>query len=123
MKYIDLTIQTLLFLAAIILVGMYFGQHEGAAIILLPQMFLGPWQLMGSLASVLLRTREYELKVPHLAISWIYIVVLVVASRAHVPMMLLTVPAWMLATYYYVVTWKVVLHPTHGGKFLPHLSF
>ncbi|MBL0745026.1 hypothetical protein [Chryseolinea lacunae] len=123
MKYVDLAIQTLLFLAAAGVVITHFGAPDWEMGILLVQILLGPWQLLGSLAAVLLRTRQHELKVPHLAISWIYIFVLLVVSRDHVSVMLVTVPAWLLAAYYYVVTWKVALHRKHDGKFLPHLSF
>jgi len=36
---------------------------------------------------------------------------------------LLMVVPWMLAVYYYLISWSEVLVKRTQGKFLPHLSF
>jgi hypothetical protein len=127
MKYVDLTIQTLLFIFAIVLLILSFGEGtEWYFVVLYAQMLLGPWQLLGSLASILLKTRHYRLKIVHQVLSWIVLLVLYSMGRSsgdmpH-PAFLIVVP-WMLAFYYYFITWNEVVGNQTRGKFLPHLSF
>lgn len=123
MKYIDIVVQTVLFLWALGVLIFTFGQAGYPYDLLFPQMLLGPWQLIGSLIILVRRTKHYKLLVPYHIISWG--VVLALASP-HVPRqdsLLLFGAPWVLATYYYAVSWKMLLAKQDKGKFLPHLSF
>ncbi|SHH91585.1 hypothetical protein SAMN04488109_6065 [Chryseolinea serpens] len=127
MKYIDVTIQTLLFVFAIALLILSFDDGEQwYFVVLYAQVLLGPWQLLGSLTSILLKTRHYRLKIVHQLLSWIVLLVLYIIGRStgempH-PALLILVP-WTLAFYYYLITWSEVIGKRVQGKFLPHLSF
>lgn len=127
MKYVDLAIQTLLFVFAIaLLILSYDGGEQWYFVILYAQVLLGPWQLLGSLTSILLKTRRYRLKIVHQVLSWIVLLVLYIigsntGEMPH-PALLILVP-WMLAFYYYLITWNEVIGKRAQGKFLPHLSF
>src|SRR5258705_4684672 len=100
MKYIDLAIQTLLFVFAIGLLILSFG--EGAHwyfAVLYAQILLWPWQLLGSLTSILLKTRHFKLKIVHQVLSWVVLLSLYIApvnndGMPHV--VLLIVAPWML---------------------------
>ncbi|AYB29902.1 hypothetical protein [Chryseolinea soli] len=127
MKYVDLAIQTLLFVFALALLILFFDNGEQwYFVVLYAQILLGPWQLLGSLTSILLKTRHYRLKIVHQVLSWIVLLVLYIVARntgqmPH-PALLILVP-WMLASYYYLITWNEVISKRTQGKFLPHLSF
>jgi hypothetical protein len=127
MKYIDLAIQTLLFVFAIGLLILSFGEGtDWYFAVLYAQILLGPWQLLGSLTSILLRTRHFKLKIIHQVLSWVVLFWLYIAginSEGMPHVVLLIVVPWMLAFYYYVITWSEVIGKRAQGKFLPHLSF
>lgn len=125
MRYLDLITQTLVI--SITAIVALFGGADLIYAILLAQLVLGPWQLLSSFVSVVLKSNQYKLKALHLLISFTYLVVLH-KGRDQFPgtfyMLLLTIPAWSLALYYYFLTAiEVFRRPGGGGKFLPHLSF
>lgn len=127
MKYIDLAVQTLLFVFAIGLLFISFGEgpHWYFAV-LYAQILLGPWQLLGSLTSILLKTRHFKLKIIHQVLSWVVLLGLYIAGIENEGMpqvVLLIVVPLMLAFYYYVITWSEVIGKRAQSKFLPHLSF
>ncbi|HEY5749723.1 MAG TPA: hypothetical protein VIU12_26825 [Chryseolinea sp.] len=127
MKYIDVTVQTLLFVFAISLLIVSFG--EGAHwyfAVLYAQILLGPWQLLGSLTSILLKTKHFRLKIVHQVLSWVVLLWLYIGGINNDGMpqvVLLIVVPWMLAVYYYLITWSELVAKRTQGKFLPHLSF
>lgn len=134
MKYLDLIIQTLIFIFGITVL-IWFSDEAAWPVnaLLIVQMVLGPWQMLSSFASVVLQAGFHKVKRIHLGVSIIYLAVLYVYFYKSPPFfnhagivakLLLTVPAWTLAFFYYIVTWKWVLRGRKKrGSFLPHLSF
>ncbi|MBT1706841.1 hypothetical protein KK062_01330 [Fulvivirgaceae bacterium PWU5] len=130
-KYIDLVIQSLCILIALVAVGIESNPHDRdwPLAILFIQVILGPWQLMGSLVSVFRKTKSRKLKSIHLLASLLYLAVLIPLLQAdfvnkHTRLLLLTIPAWILAIGYYSITWHGILKRSERGKgFLPHLGF
>ena len=127
MKYNYLNIKNLLIVFAIGLLILSFaeGTHWYFAV-LYAQILLGPWQLLGSLTSIFLKTRHFKLKILHQVLSWVVLLWLYIAGINNEGMphvVLLIVVPWMLALYYYLITWSEVIGKRTPGKFLPHLSF
>ena|SRR5690349_16997440 len=130
MKYIDFGIQTLIFGFAIVLLATTFSESGWPLSILYAQLFMGPWQFFSSLISVAARSEFHKAKRIHLFTSIAYLLILWGGANVQhtVPAELvgvfLTVPAWILAIYYYVITikWTFYAHKTSTG-FLRHLSF
>ena len=125
MRYLDFVTQTLVIFITVIVA--LFGRADLIYAILFAQLVLGAWQIMSSFVSVVIKSNQYKLKALHLLISFTYLVVLY-KSRDQFPetfyMLLITMPAWSLALYYYFLTTiEVFRRPGSGGKFLPHLSF
>jgi len=126
MRYINVIVQTILFLVA---PGMaIFEGADPATCLLVAQFFLGPWQLVSSLASILMKAKYFRLKIAHQIASWLVLTGLYLVMNHQnggepVLIFFLFVAPWTLAIYYYVVTWKVLLAKGGKGKFLPHLSF
>lgn len=133
-KYIDLVVQSLCILAAlsiVVFVAIESNPHDRdwRLVILFIQLIIGPWQLIGSLVSVFLKTKFRRLKSVHLLASLLYLAVLIPLFQAdfmneHTRLLFATVPAWVLAIGYYSITWRGVLKRSERGKgFLPHLGF
>ncbi|MBT1685306.1 hypothetical protein [Dawidia soli] len=133
-KYIDLVVQSLCILVALVVltaVAIESNPHDGdwPLAILFIQLFLGPWQLIGSLASVFRKTKFSKPKSIHLLASLLYLAVLILLFQADIAnrrtlLLFTTIPAWILALGYYSITWYEVLKRSERGKgFLPHLGF
>lgn len=134
MKYLDLTVQSVVLLlgVAAAITSLLMGDFNGiAGPILYMQLFLGPWQYIGSLISVVVRAPLYKQKAIHLVVSSLYLLTLILISKSPVSDSLsgyvvvggLTVPACALAIYYYTLTWRWARQRSHNGKFLPHINF
>lgn len=122
MKYIDLSIQTLIMLFALGLLIISVGGNEGIEVLLYAQLFLGPWQLLSSLVSIIARSPFYVNKRIHFFASILYLIFLYAYGMQSI--MLLIIPSWTLGLLYYVLTWKWILIQTKKrGSFLPNLSF
>jgi hypothetical protein len=122
MKYIDFIIQTglILFSAGVLLVTLQ--NNAWPATLLIPQFFVGVWQMISSIVSVLFKMRAYHLKRWHLFFAGLYLVCL--SAWPSVSLTFLIVPSWLLATYYYIVTCVTTFaRQRKNGSFLPHLSF
>jgi hypothetical protein len=124
MKYIDFIGQALLLVATLVLTAVFFGTG-----ILLGQFLLGMWQLLSSFISVLTNAPFRKKKLIHLVSSCIYLAGLAIiysnkifASSA-AAVVLMMVPAWILALYYFSITWTWALAETKKSKFLPNISF
>ncbi|MBT1703064.1 hypothetical protein [Chryseosolibacter indicus] len=129
MKYIDVVGQTLILLACIGIGLISIGDNDwpfGAVIFL--QLFIGIWQMLSSIISVSFRTNQWKRKRTHLIAAITYLILLyVVTSFIHIVSptnVLLFLPSWALAVYYYVVSWRCVfIAKKDSNRFLPHISF
>ncbi len=127
MKYIDFFAQSLMFVAVLIIMAAKIGENPAPSMVSI-QLIVGMWQLLSSFISVMLRTRMYKLKTIHLVVSGIYISILFIIpfpelSRT-VSLIILMVPAWILAVYYYSITcFATFQHRRRQSSFLPHTSF
>jgi hypothetical protein len=130
MKYFDFAIQTLLMLIAVTLLASTFHESDCPLNILIVQLFLGPWQLLSSLFSVLAKSRLYMRKRAHLLLSLAYLVIIWMANDYTDPFpkwvlnFALIVPAWCLALYYYYLSYHAAFDEGRkGSSFLRHISF
>lgn len=129
MKYIDFGIQTLIMGFAVVLLITDFGESGWPLSILYAQLLMGPWQFFSSLISVVAPAEFYKAKQIHLIISSVYLLILWGGSNAELSMsaswvsVFLTVPAWILAIYYYSITCQSVFQTKPRGSFLRHLNF
>lgn len=127
MKYIDFSVHSLMFMALLIIVAANIGDDVAPSLVSM-QLTVGSWQLLSSLISVWLRARLYKLKTIHLVVSVIYTSILFIIpfqelSRT-VALMILMVPAWSLAVFYYAITCFATFQNTgRQSSFLPHTSF
>ena len=127
MKYIDFIAQSVMFVAVLIIIASKIGENPAPSMLSI-QLIVGTWQLLSSLISVGFRTSLHELKIIHLVISGIYISILLIIpfpelSRT-VSLIILMVPAWTLAVYYYAITcFATFQHERRQSSFLPHTSF
>ena len=124
MKYIDFIGQALLLLATLILTFVFFGTG-----ILIGQFLLGIWQMISSGASVLSNAPFRKQKMIHLLCSFSYLALLATVyanswwSTSAIAFVLMMVPAWILALYYFSVTWTWTFAEKSRSKFLPNISF
>lgn len=131
MKYLDFTIQSLIMIAALALaMACVTTKPDAFIMILMVQFYLGCWQLASSVISLIARAPRFRTKSIHLIISVIYLLsfIGIFNSGFNIPQLAvklyLTVPAWALGIYYYIITWQwAVPKKTGGGKFLPHINF
>lgn len=130
MKYIDFGIQTLIFGFALVLLATTWSESDWPLSVLFAQLFMGPWQFFSSLVSVITRTELYREKQIHLFTSIGYLMVLVLGANAgqSVPkefvLFFATVPAWLLAIYYYYLTYRWAFHfQNSNAGFLRHINF
>jgi hypothetical protein len=117
MKYLDIIGQT----AILFLTGMMAIAYSWSGL-MYGQLFIGIWQMISSIVSVIAGTPNKNLRRIHLVVAATYLVLLYVGFTNH-EFFFLTVPPWMLAIYYYTITWKWFLTDPKKGKFLPNISF
>ena len=107
-------------------------------ILLWAQMYLGPWQMLSCLVSILIKGKGHAQKRIHFVISILYLTILALGlwggSQGALPfsdetlriagILALTIPSWILGTYYYMLTWRIVFpnYKKHSS-FLPHTNF
>lgn len=131
MKYLDLGIQTIILVVGIVILLVSWGEADWPFGILYVQLLLGPWQMMSSVVSVVAKAPLYRKKRLHLFLAIIYLFALYIAGHAADDALVqrffgvaITVPAWALAIYYYILTCRWVFpRRRSGGNFLPNLSF
>ena len=128
MKYIDFSVQSILFVAVLVIIITSLGGSDTLLLILWMQLFVGPWQLLSSLISVATRSFKHKLKAIHLAISAVYLMCLFLwpfrEFSETTTRIVFMVPAWMLAVYYYILTTLTTFQTTRRqSSFLPHTSF
>lgn len=124
MKYIDFIGQAFLLLTTLVLAAVFFGSG-----ILVGQFLLGIWQLLSSIISVLTDAPFRKKKIIHLVSSILYLAALTIIysqsifASTPIAVVLMMVPAWILAIYYFSITWTWTLADTKKSKFLPNISF
>ncbi len=141
MKYVDLTIQSI---SAGLLIGLLIAlnYHGEFALVALLQFFVGAWQMLISLFSVL-RNGSESVRRKHLDYSIIYIGIFIVGAilisfglhvfPVHkiaqnvlewiVGIYVFGLP-WILAVYHYTISWKLVFNKhKKSSSFLPHINF
>ena len=129
MKYVDTAIQTLLILGAVVALVAGFFQPDMLFFFAIAQFFLGVWQVLGCIISLIVYPEGNESRRKHLTISGIYLITLILLGNQHhgIPGWLIiaygTVPAWSLGIYYYSITLRWAFPQLKQGKFLPHISF
>jgi len=128
MKYVDFSVQSILFVAVLVILLFNLGGSDTLLLVLSMQLVIGPWQLLSSLISVGLRAGKYKLKVIHLIISGVYLASLFLWPFGEFPKttmkFIFMVPAWSLAVYYYILTILSTFKTSaRQSSFLPHTSF
>jgi hypothetical protein len=133
MKYLDFTVQTAILLLTILLLAVSYGELDWPIGILVAQLALGSCQYLSSVISVLVDAPFLKQKKIHLVVSTVYLLLLYVGAQerfhginfpAEVILPALTIPAWILGIYYYIITWRWTFPKTkRRGSFLPNLSF
>jgi hypothetical protein len=124
MKYVDFIGQSVLLTTTLVLAVAFGGSG-----ILIGQFFLGTMQIISSLTSVLTNAPFRKKKIVHLVCSVIYLalIALIFANKifasSAISVGLMMVPAWILALYYYMITWNWAFSDTNRSKFLPNISF
>jgi hypothetical protein len=124
MKYVDITGQTILLMATLVL-GTTYGLYGVA----LGQLLIGVWQLTSSLVSVAANSTFAKKKLWHLLISIGYLAALGIIysndffAQGGAWIFALLAAPWILAIYYYVITCLWVFTNNKRGSFLPNLSF
>lgn len=127
MKYADFVAQSLMVVAVVIIIVANAGENPVPSMLSM-QLVVGAWQLLSSLISVGLRMKLHELKTLHLVLSGIYVSILLIVPFPELPrtvsLIILMVPAWTLAVYYYAITCFVAFQKNYRqSSFLPHTSF
>ena len=135
---IDFFGQTVIFCS--IPVMLILGKRsEWVIAILAAQYAMGVWQMVSSLVSVVSRGSAFNSKIRHFLISISYLLLfafLITLSKSlenfyddqGFTWILAAIgffgPPWMLAIYYYIITWRLVLpRQKKHSSFLPHINF
>lgn len=124
MKYIDFIGQTVLLVATLILAVAFGGSG-----ILIGQFFLGAMQMLSSVISVITNAPFRKKKLIHLVSALIYLTLVAliftnkIFASSSISVVLMMIPAWGLAIYYYVITWIWAFSETNRSRFLPNISF
>jgi hypothetical protein len=124
MKYIDFIGQAVLLVCLLAFVA-----ASGITGVFLGQLLLGTWQMLSSIVSVISNAPFRKKKIIHLVSSAAYLALLffIYSNKffATVPMaiVVMMVPAWILALYYFSITWTWALASSKKSKFLPNISF
>ena len=139
-KRIDLLGQTLIlcFIPLGLIFIIFSKEYESTLIVIAAAQFcMGVWQMSSSFLSVIFRGQAFQHKVKHFLLSIIYLVFFGLfvtlyrlgANEGGVFALIFGglyffVPPWLLAIYYYRVSWRLVF-PNHvsRSKFLPHINF
>ena len=124
MKYIDFIGQSLLLLTTLVLTFVFFGTG-----ILVGQFLLGGWQMLSSSISLLTDAPLRRKKAIHFVCAAIYLTFFFTIGEIRIfqtstmAAALLMLPAWIMALYYFSITWAWAFADTKRSKFLPNISF
>ncbi len=124
MRYIDFKVQTGLFVATALLLVFLSGYG-----LLIGQFFIGTWQFLSSVISVIAYRDFRKMKAWHLGLSVIALASSYwLGNNYHgtndaIIALAFFIPCWSLAIFYYVITWRWYYAASDRGKFLPNISF
>jgi hypothetical protein len=126
-KYADLTIQSLLVILALVFLINSFWSSD-VWMILVIQLFVGVYQMISGFTSIVFSWSDLpRKKVFHFAIAIVYLVSLAVMKNLPLNgrflQLYLFVPPWILAIYYYVISFNIKFFKRKRSKFLPNLGF
>jgi hypothetical protein len=139
--YIDFVGQTIFMMGALlslVIAASGVRYDEWLVILLWAQMYLGPWQMLSCLVSILIKSTGHVQKRVHFVVSILYLTLLTLGVWSGMQGVLpfedktlriagilaLTIPSWILGTYYYVLTWRIVFPSRKKhSSFLPHINF
>ena len=124
MRHIDFYAQTGILIGTLVLLALFSGYG-----LLLGQAVLGGWQVLSCIISVVFFQEFRKAKLWHLSISCV-VVITFYLSDGHpsllndfVFLLLVMLPSWGLAIYYFVITWRWHSATGNRSKFLPNISF
>jgi hypothetical protein len=131
MRYVDFVFQTLMIITGIVVLVLTYLDPNWPAAIFWIQLILGPWQVMSSLISIISESFSNKEKKLYLILSSCYLLGVYISFNSTLAFfsgtmltVLLTLPAWTLAFYYYFITWKYTFpRKRKRGSFLPNLGF
>jgi hypothetical protein len=139
LKRIDWLGQTLIFCSIPIMLILSKGNSNSIVVILAAQYAMGFWQMASSFVSVVFRGPAFNSKTKHFLVSVGYLLLLgllIVLNKTwghsyqeqSFPVILAATaffaPPWMLAIYYYAITWRLVFPAKKKrSSFLPHINF
>lgn len=134
MRYIDFIVQTVFILLALLCVIFFLIVPSSVTIILIIQLLLGVWQLIGCSLSIIKKSNGYEAKKKYVLIASVYMATIFLSFSVYNENYLswlnvaypiwIVLPAWALAFYYYFITYKITfISRRNTNRFLPHLSF
>jgi hypothetical protein len=117
MKRVDLIGQTLiLFLTLVALTPFNWSG------LMIGQFCVGVWQMISCVLSVIFVSSFRMHKVIHLTLAILYLLMLQMDFNDY-SFGMLTIPSWVLAIFYYSITWMWFLAEPKKGKFLRNISF
>ncbi|HYG02526.1 MAG TPA: hypothetical protein VD927_08770 [Chryseosolibacter sp.] len=127
MRKLDFYFQSFLLAAAVAALAALLADNSAGFFLFVIQFFVGCWQMISAFISLLARSSLRMLRVIHLSLAIAYLLFVYVVSVA-VPALtidstLMFGVAWLLAVFYYFITWKSTFRKSGKGPFLPHLSF
>lgn len=127
MKYVDFVVQSGLMLLALVALGYGLVAESSPMAVIVPQFYIGIWQMVSALLCLLTRSAGMDLRRLHVGLAIAYLATLTITSNIDNEVfsaVWLTVPAWSLAIFYYRITWRRIWPARqHGGSFLPHINF
>lgn len=95
--------------------------------ILIIQLILGVYQLTASCWVLKRQRQKSHGKKIHMFLSIAYLISLPLVSMSDIGeeglRLYLLLPSWMLAVYYYYLSWRIRFGNTKRSKFLPNLGF
>lgn len=136
-RFIDLSVQTILFIAVPVTLIYFRGKPSWLSELLGIQFVMGVWQMSGSFLSVVFKGPAFRRKLRHFTISSAYLLlfVLLLTTRTTsgyqagylseiVTGICCFGPPWALAIYYYITTWQLVFpRQKKLSNFLPHINY
>lgn len=133
MKSIDFLIQTAVLLATLVLALAGFADRSMWLFVMLAQLFIGFWQYVGGIVWLIAYPKIKSRRI-YIVVATAYLIVLFLGAEYYNMInrfshniwygaYVFGLP-WLLAIYYYVITWRsVILKSGKLSKFLPHISF
>lgn len=124
MKYIDFKIQTVLLIAAVVLFALFSGYG-----LMIGQFFVGVWQMLSCVISVIVFRTFRRQKLLHLGLSIAVLTALYFLksdpafTNDLLNLLVFFLPCWALAIYYYIISWRWYQGDSARSKFLPNISF